>query len=195
MDAGMACLLAMCLCLVLPVGWSQGSHQSKEFINPQLQPDPGERQDQPLAAAHVQDMRSHALKQLYANTDNSNTHLSLFIAAALGVMILMGVVYCVYTQFYTKHPYLHTELQDSDEMSLDLPEAPPVVFHSSVGAMDRQEEVWRAANGSLISDAPSIISVPPRLSPPPSAMPYPSFFLSAYPLRTISVRNLEKSFF
>ncbi|XP_021432389.1 uncharacterized protein LOC110499580 [Oncorhynchus mykiss] len=200
MDALMACLVAMCLCLVLPVSWSQSTHKSEEFINTQPQPAPGVLPQLAPAAAHIQDVLKSkeeteiTSKQMYANVGHDNAKLGLFIAAALGIVALMGMVYCIYMQFYTKHQYLHTQLHDDSELTLDLPEAPPVFFHGSVGAMDRKGEVRGSGNGSFISNTPSTISVPPRLSPPPSAVPYLPLFLASYPLRTISVRDLERSF-
>lgn len=62
----------------------------------------------------------------------------------------------------------------SKKLTHDLPEASPVFFHCSVRVMNRKKEVWRASNGSLLSDTTSIISVPPMLAPPPAAVPYPT---------------------
>lgn len=56
MDALMACLVAMCFCLVLPVSWSQSTHKSEEFINTQPQPAPGVLPQLAPAAAHIQDV-------------------------------------------------------------------------------------------------------------------------------------------
>lgn len=47
-----------------------------------------------------------------ANVGHDNAKLGLFIAAALGIVALMGMVYCIYMQFYTKHQYLHTQLHE-----------------------------------------------------------------------------------
>ncbi|KAF5891429.1 sodium-dependent neutral amino acid transporter B(0)AT2-like, partial [Clarias magur] len=49
-------------------------------------------------------------KQAYVHVNN---RLGVFIAAAVGTMTLMGVIYCIYNQFYTKHPYTHTQLQET----------------------------------------------------------------------------------
>ncbi|KAL0984300.1 hypothetical protein UPYG_G00139650 [Umbra pygmaea] len=189
MDALVTCLLQLSLCLV---SLCQSTGQSEEFINGQVQPVPGrqhlELKDQKEAEKVV------TTKQLYVYVEHSNAQLGIFMAAALGIIVLMALVYCIYSQYYTKYPYLHTQLQNHSELTLDLPEAPPLFFHSSVGAMNTADEVWRATNGSLISDTPSIISVPPKLSPPPYSLPYPPFFLSSNSLWTISARNLDRSF-
>lgn len=42
-----------------------------------------------------------------------NNKLGVFIAAALGTLTLMAVVYCIYNQFYTKNIYAHTQLHES----------------------------------------------------------------------------------
>ncbi|KAG5262411.1 hypothetical protein AALO_G00274870 [Alosa alosa] len=140
----------------------------------------------------------------HAGKDNDK--LGVFIAAAVGTVALMGVVYCIYSQFYTKHPYLHTELQeDSDTLDLQEPYSPSVFpgcesrMEKGLGRgverwRDRGRERGREGYGAL-SDTPSIITLPPTLSPPPSASSFASLSLSPpSPLKTISAQDLEKSF-
>lgn len=79
----------------------------------------------------------------------------------------------------------------SADLTSDHTDPPSVFFHAS--ADSSAVDVRRAGYGSL-SDTPSIISVPPSLSPPPSAMPFPPLFLSSHSLRTISAKDLEKSY-
>ncbi|KAK1881283.1 Zinc finger protein 141 [Dissostichus eleginoides] len=122
--------------------------------------------------------------------DQDNAKVGLFVAAAVGTLALMAAVYCIYNKFYSKHQYLHTQLNDDSDFSTDPMDPPPVCFHASAGSS--AVDVQRAGYGSL-SDTPSIISVPPSLSPPPSAMPFPPLFLSSHSLRTISAKDLEKS--
>lgn len=43
----------------------------------------------------------------------SNNKLAVFIAAAVGTLTLMAVVYCIYNQFYNKNIYSHTQLLES----------------------------------------------------------------------------------
>lgn len=76
------------------------------------------------------------------------------------------------------------------DLTTDPMDPPPVFFHASAGSS--AVDVQKAGYGSL-SDTPSIISVPPCLSPLPSAMPFPPLFLSRQSLRTISAKDLEKS--
>ncbi|XP_078135207.1 uncharacterized protein LOC144536128 [Sander vitreus] len=128
--------------------------------------------------------------QSYAHVDKDNAKVGLFIAAAMGTFALMAAVYCIYNKFYTKHQYLHTHLNDDSDLTTDPIGPPPVFFHGSAGSS--AVDVQRAGYGSL-SDTPSVISMPPSLSPPPCAMPFPPLFLSSHSLRTISARDLEKS--
>ncbi len=57
-----------------------------------------------------------SLSRVYASTDarvdKDNAKVGLFIAAAMGTFTLMAAVYCIYNKFYTKHQYLHTQLND-----------------------------------------------------------------------------------
>lgn len=78
----------------------------------------------------------------------------------------------------------------SADLTTDPIGPPPVFFHGSAGSS--VVDVQRTGYGSL-SDTPSIISMPPSLSPPPCAMSFPPLFLSSHSLRTISARDLEKS--
>ncbi|KAM8836981.1 uncharacterized protein AB9W97_002401 [Spinachia spinachia] len=126
-------------------------------------------------------------KRTYPRVDKDTGRAGLFLAAAMGTIALMSVVYCIYDRFYTKPQYLHTQLTDDSDLTMD-PLA--VSFYASPGSS--AVDVQRPGYGSL-SDTPSIISVPPCLSPPPSAMPFPPFFLSSHSLRTISARDLERS--
>ncbi len=43
----------------------------------------------------------------------NNNKLGVFIAAAVGTLTLMAVVYCIYNQFYTKNIYTHSQLHES----------------------------------------------------------------------------------
>lgn len=88
------------------------------------------------------------------------------------------------------YPQLMSQVSSITDFTTDPTDPPPVFFHTSAGF--GATEVQRAGYGSL-SDTPSIISVPPSLSPPPTAMPFPPLFLSSHSLRTISAKDLEKS--
>ncbi|KAM6897502.1 uncharacterized protein FYW49_018785 [Xenentodon cancila] len=129
-------------------------------------------------------------KRTYAHVDKDNAKIALFIAASLGTVTLMAAVYCIYNKFYIKHQYLHAQLNEDLDITTDPMDSPTVFFHST--ADSSATLMHRAGYGSL-SDTPSIIAVPPSLSPPPSAMPFPPRFLSSCSLRTISAQDLEKS--
>ncbi|CAB1460854.1 unnamed protein product [Pleuronectes platessa] len=184
----MAGLAALCLLLVFPLSSSQSTLQSEQQIN-----------GRPAPAAppptHIQDLlrkeeTTHLnTKRTFGHGDRDNAKVGLFVAAALGTFTLMASVYCIYNKFYSKHQYLHTQLNDDPDLSTDPMDPPPVYFHTSVNSS--AVDVCKAGYGSL-SDTPSIISVPPCLSPPPSAMPFPPPFLSSRSLRTISAKDLEK---
>lgn len=47
-----------------------------------------------------------------ASLDKGDTKVGLFIAASIGTFALMAAVYCIYTKFYTKQQYLHTQLNE-----------------------------------------------------------------------------------
>ncbi|XP_034415309.1 uncharacterized protein LOC117749180 [Cyclopterus lumpus] len=181
----MAGLAALCLLMAFPLSSSQSTLQSEQDIHAHQAP------AAPPPPPHIRDLlrkeeTTHLnAKRTYARVGKDNAKVGLFIAAATGTFALMAAVYCIYNKFYTKHQYLHTQLDDD----LDLTRDPPVFFSASAGSS--VVDVQRPGYGSL-SDTPSIISVPPSLSPPPSAMPFPPLFLSSHSLRTISARDLEK---
>ncbi|KAL3967549.1 prostaglandin F2 receptor negative regulator [Sarotherodon galilaeus] len=187
----MACLAALCLLLIFPLSSSQSTLKSEQKISAHKAP--GAPPPQPPPPPHIRDLLQKEetsnlnAMRTYALVDKDNAKVGLFIAAAMGTFALMAAVYCIYNKFYTKQQYMHTQL-NNDPDSMD---PPPVFFHASVSSsvMDLQ----KAGYGSL-SDTPSIISVPPSLSPPPSAMPLPALFLSSRSLRTISAKDLEKSY-
>ncbi|XP_058248227.1 uncharacterized protein LOC131354507 [Hemibagrus wyckioides] len=164
-------LLGVCVCVALCVSQNADSEQHTP-----------EQQD-PIAR-----------KQPYVHVNN---RLGVFIAAAVGTMTLMGVIYCIYNQFYTKHPYTHTELQETDS-SVDISELSPPVFHSCgqlEGWMVRGMGKGGGASYGSLSDTPSIITLPPALSPPPLASPFPPPRPARpAPLRTISAQELQKNF-
>ncbi|KAF3704558.1 hypothetical protein EXN66_Car020247 [Channa argus] len=187
----MAGLAALCLLLVFPLSSSQitlRSEQSNSAHQGPVAPPPPPPQIRDLLrkeeTTHLNAQRT------YAYVDKDNAKVGLFIAAAMGTFALMAAVYCIYNKFYTKHQYLHTQLNDDPDLTTGPMDPPPVFFHASVASS--AVDVRKAGYGSL-SDTPSIISVPPSLSPPPSAMPFPPLFLSSHSLRTISAKDLEKS--
>ncbi|XP_071318929.1 uncharacterized protein [Trachinotus anak] len=188
----MAGLAALCLLLVFPLSSSQSTLQSEQEINAHQAP-----AAPPPPPAHIRDLlgkeeTTHLnAMRTYGHVDKDNAKVGLFIAAAMGTFTLMAAVYCIYNKFYTKQQYLHTQLNDDPDLTTDPMDPPPVFFHAS--ADSSAVDVRRAGYGSL-SDTPSIISVPPSLSPPPSAMPFPPLFLSSHSLRTISAKDLEKSY-
>lgn len=47
-----------------------------------------------------------------ASSDKGNAKVGVFIAASMGTFALMAAVYCIYTKFYTKQRYLHTQLNN-----------------------------------------------------------------------------------
>ncbi|XP_072229415.1 uncharacterized protein [Leuresthes tenuis] len=184
----MAALPALCLLLMLPLSSSQSTLQSKQISAHQAPGAP--------PPPHIRDLLSKEenthlnTKRTYAHVDKDNAKIVLFIAASVGTFALMAAVYCIYNKFYTKHQYLHTQLNDDPDVTTDCMDPPPVFFHAS--AASSVMDVKKCGYGSL-SDTPSIISVPPCLSPHPSAMPFPPLFLSSRSLRTISAQDLEKS--
>ncbi|CAN9508542.1 unnamed protein product [Ophioblennius macclurei] len=189
-------LAALCLLLAFllafPLSSSQSTLRSEQEVGAHQAP----AASLPLRP-HVgdllrkEDSRRLNSKQTYAHVDKDNTKMGVFIAAAMGTFALMAAVYCIYNKFYIKQQYLHTQLSDDPDLTAEPTDPPPVFFHAPNGpaALD----VLRASYGSL-SDSPSVISVPPGLSPPPSAMPFPPRFLSSHSLRTISAKDLEKSY-
>ncbi|XP_045924666.1 uncharacterized protein LOC123982832 [Micropterus dolomieu] len=183
-------LAALCLLLVFPLSNSQSTLRSEQEIPahqaPAAHPPPPH-----IGELLRKEETTHLnAKQTYAHLDKDNAKVGLFIAAAMGTFTLMAAVYCIYNKFYNKHQYLHTQLNDDSDLTTDPMDPPPVFFHASAGSS--AVDVQKAGYGSL-SDTPSIISVPPCLSPLPSAMPFPPLFLSRQSLRTISAKDLEKS--
>ncbi|KAJ8284214.1 hypothetical protein COCON_G00030640 [Conger conger] len=198
MDAQTVYLLVISFYLTLPSSQSQSTQTGawKHAQPPLVQTGQGAG---PPASLSVRDRYEEAEgshispKNQYAQMGKDNK-LSIFIAASVGTMTLMGVVYCIYSQFYSKKLFSHTQLEDDTELMLDLPDASSSYF-SSYPAMDKEKRTSQAGYGS-ISDPPSIINIPPALqSTPPLAAPFPPFSLStSTPLQTISAQNLERSF-
>ncbi|XP_031147282.1 uncharacterized protein LOC116044314 [Sander lucioperca] len=192
----MAALAALCLLLVFPLSSTQSTLRSEQEINAHQAPAAPPPPPPPPPPSHIRDLlrkeeTTHLnAMQSYAHVDKDNAKVGLFIAAAMGTFALMAAVYCIYNKFYTKHQYLHTHLNDDSDLTTDPIGPPPVFFHGSAGSS--VVDVQRTGYGSL-SDTPSIISMPPSLSPPPCAMSFPPLFLSSHSLRTISARDLEKS--
>ncbi|XP_055360539.1 uncharacterized protein LOC129603419 [Betta splendens] len=188
----MATLAALCLLLVFPLSSSQSTLQSGQEINVHQVPAAA---PPPPPPPRVRDLlgkeeATHLNAQLgHAYMDKDNAKVGLFIAAALGTFALMAAVYCIYNKFYTKQQYLHTQLNDDSDLTTGASEPPPVFFSASGDSS--AVNVQKGGYGSL-SDTPSIISLPPSLSPPPCAMPFPPRFLSSHSLRTISAQDLEK---
>lgn len=86
------------------------------------------------------------------------------------------------------------------DIALDLSSSSSSVFSGYVtdGWMQQRMEKGGGGGGrsyGSLSDTPSIITLPPPLSPPQRASPFHSLSLSRPPpLRTISAQDLEKSF-
>ncbi|KAG1944504.1 hypothetical protein F2P79_014807 [Pimephales promelas] len=143
------------------------------------------------------DQHDHiTLKDTYAHLTLNNNKLAVFIAAAVGTLALMAGVYCIYIQFYNKSIYSHTQLLESD-IALDLSSSSSSVFSGYVmeGWMQQRMEKGGGRSYGSLSDTPSIITLPPPLSPPQRTSPFHSLSLSRTPpLRTISAQDLEKSF-
>lgn len=55
-----------------------------------------------------------------ASLDQGNAKVGLFIAASVGTFALMAAVYCIYTRFYTKQQYLHTQLNNDSGKRVDF---------------------------------------------------------------------------
>ncbi|KAJ8399908.1 hypothetical protein AAFF_G00406380 [Aldrovandia affinis] len=151
----------------------------------------------PIQDRYEEEEDTHTIPQNHYAHLGQDNKLGIFIAAAVGTMTLMGVVYCIYSQFYSKKPYSHTQLDDDTELILDLPESSSSYFSGYATTMDGQKGACQAGYGyGSISDPPSIINIPPvPQSSPPLAAPFPPFSLSTCsPLQTISAQDLEKSF-
>lgn len=54
-----------------------------------------------------------------ASLDKGSAKVALFIAASVGTFALMVAVYCIYTKFYTKQQYLHTQLNNDSGKCVD----------------------------------------------------------------------------
>ncbi|KAK5905779.1 hypothetical protein CgunFtcFv8_001706 [Champsocephalus gunnari] len=189
----MAGLAALCLLLVFPLSHSQSSQntlQSQQEVDSHQGAPPPPPQRYIMNLLRKEEATHLNAKQTYVQVEQDNAKVGLFVAAAVGTFALMAAVYCIYNKFYSKHQYLHTQLNNDSDFSTDPMDTLPVCFHASAGSS--AVDVQRAGYGSL-SDTPSIISVPPSLSPPPSAMSFPPLFLPSHSLRTISAKDLEKS--
>ncbi|XP_077407116.1 uncharacterized protein LOC144038459 [Vanacampus margaritifer] len=181
--ADLLCLFSVLLLLLLPVSCSQSTLHTHRDVAALPPPAPAPQRNQDAGNLNP--------KLTHGHVDQDNAKVGIFMAAAVGTCTLMAVVYCIYNKFYSKQPYLHTQLQEEP----DPLGSPSVYFQASSEA-----DVRRAGYGSL-SDTPSVISVPPYLSPPPSAMPFPPLFASASSasrspsrsLRTISAKDLQRS--
>ncbi|KAF7653759.1 hypothetical protein LDENG_00078770 [Lucifuga dentata] len=124
----MEILAAFFLLLFLPLSNSQ------EGINAQQAP------AAPPPSPHIQDLLRKDetaplnAKRTYAHVDKDDAKVIIFIAAAMGTIALMSAVYCIYNKFYTKQPYLHTQLDDDSDLTADPTDPPPMFFHASVGS-------------------------------------------------------------
>ncbi|KAI1896271.1 hypothetical protein AGOR_G00093080 [Albula goreensis] len=201
MDTHIAYLLAISLYLALPSSQSQSTQSGpwKHAQPPLIKADQGAK---PLESISIQDRfeeeeDSPAIPQKHYTHLEKGNKLGIFIAASVGTMTLMGVVYCIYSQFYSKKLYSHTPLEDDTELILDLPDSSSSYFSGYASTMDGEKGTYQAGYGyGSISDPPAIINVPPvPHSTPPLAAPFPPFTLStSTPLQTISARDLERSF-
>ncbi|CAL8305100.1 unnamed protein product [Lota lota] len=156
---------------------------------PQGAPGPARTEDRPHFLRNQQ--AGHLTAETsYDYLDQSPNKVGVFVAAAAGTLALMAAVYCIYNKLYTKQQYQHTQLQDHSELTLDPPENPPMIFlHGPMG--DGRE---RPGGYGSLSATPSVISIPPSLTPPPRVSPFPPLHRSSHSLRTISAKDLEKSF-
>ncbi|XP_048871600.1 uncharacterized protein LOC125743032 isoform X2 [Brienomyrus brachyistius] len=194
----MAYLLVLSVCLAIHSCLSQSSSsgQLEHAPAPLVQADPGAR---PLASIpaegrYEEEEETHITQEKHYARLGNDSKLGIFLAAALGTLTLMAMVYCIYSQFYNKNPYSHTQLQDDTEMTLDLAECSASFFPGYAVAMDSEKGMWRAGYGS-ISHAPSIIALPTPQSHLLPAVPFPPLSVShPSPLQTISAQDLEKSF-
>ncbi|CAL8305261.1 unnamed protein product [Boreogadus saida] len=126
-----------------------------------------------------------------SDLEQGSNRVGLFVVAAVGTMALMVAVFCIYKRFYRRRQqYQHSPLQDHSELTLDPPENPPMMFLQGPLGDGRERQ---GGYGSL-SATPSVISLPPSLPPPPRASPFPPPHRPPHPLRTISAKDLEKSF-
>uniref|UniRef100_A0AAV2LG25 Uncharacterized protein n=1 Tax=Knipowitschia caucasica TaxID=637954 RepID=A0AAV2LG25_KNICA len=178
--AGAPSLCALLL-LLFPLGTLQAGGQQVPHHEAQAAPPP---------PPPPRTLVSHNENPSEEQSNHDVTKVVVFIAASIGIFVLMVVVYCIYNQFYTKQQYQHTQLNDQDFPS-GLYDPPPVFFHGST--FSSASDVRKCGYGSLSASA-SIISVPPSLSPPPPprALPFPPPFVSSHSLRTISARDLQR---
>ncbi|CAL8283510.1 unnamed protein product [Merluccius merluccius] len=189
----MARLATLCTLLLPSLGWAQSTLQSQQQgINtrpPQGAAGPADSEILPQFLRNQQPGQL-TMENTYDYLNKDNNKVGLFVVAAAGTMTLMAAVYCIFNKFYTKQQYLHTQLQDDTELIFDPPENPPMMFpHGPMG--DGRE---RPGGYGSLSVTPSVISIPPGLSPPPSVSPFPPLYRSSHSLRTISAQDLEKSF-
>ncbi|KAJ8364249.1 hypothetical protein SKAU_G00130800 [Synaphobranchus kaupii] len=199
MDTQVAYLLAISFYLTLPSSQSQSTQSGpwKRAWPPLVRRDQGAG---PPASLPIQDRyeeeeNTHVFPQKHHARLGQDNKLNIFIAAAVGTMTLMGVVYCIYSQFYSKKLFSHTQLEDDTELMLDLPGSSYTYFSGYPAMMNAEKGTCQAGYGS-ICDPPSIINIPPAPhSSPPLAAKFPPFCQStSTPLQTISAQNLERSF-
>ncbi|KAG7492108.1 hypothetical protein MATL_G00010790 [Megalops atlanticus] len=199
MDKLTAYLLAISVYLTLPSSQSQSTQSGlwNPAQPPLVQPDQGMGPPAPISIKdrYEEEEETHMIQQKHHAHLGKDNKLGIFIAAAVGTMTLMGVVYCIYSQFYSKKLYTHTQLEDDTELILDFPESSSSYFAGYAAAMDGEKGTCQAGYGS-ISEPPSIINIPPHPQSPPSlAAPFPCPSRShPPPLQTISARDLERSF-
>ncbi|KAJ3608450.1 hypothetical protein NHX12_025497 [Muraenolepis orangiensis] len=165
----MARLVTLCLLLLPSLGEAQ---------TPQ-----GDAESLPLFLRNPQPAYL-STERTYDHLNQNNNRVGLFVVAAAGTLILMAAVYCIYNKFYSKQQYLHTQLQDHSEN-------PPMMFPHCPREGDGRE---RPGGYGSLSATPSVISIPPSLSPSPGLSPFHPLYRSSHSLRTISARDLEKSF-
>lgn len=128
-------LAALCLLLMFPLSSSQNTFQSEQEISPHqgpaAPPPPPPNIRELLIRANSPHLnadrtcKSHLTSRYLHRSaqwvhvclsdgpgDKDNAKIFLFIAASVGTFALMAAVYCIYNKFYTKHQYLHTQLND-----------------------------------------------------------------------------------
>lgn len=128
-----AAVAALCLLLIAP---PSTLHLKQGDLHPPLAAPPqrelrGEEESAPLDAKQTCrcDLNRSCTLELriccvltavcvcvWASSDDSldkgNAKVGLFIAACVGTFALIAAVYCIYTKFYSKQQYLHTQLNN-----------------------------------------------------------------------------------